>query len=305
MRSGGRQKPNGWGSNMHPNNQLKPSGLGGPGGPPLQWHHQPSSSKVTNIQINFGGYNRYWTPSWYARYPHAWHPYWITPYHWWYRPTWEHTCTWFAAHLLVDRMHPRVYYPYYYGSNVVYRDRIVYIDNVRYVTADEFYDQARYLANRVEPSDTVVSESASDWLTLGTFGIFKDDGETDTGLLFQLAADKHGFIHGNLVDQADDTVWLVYGSVDPDTQRVAFRLADDDELVYECGLWNLTQDTAPMLVHFDAETTEQRTLIRLVDPTEGAAEEAPPVIRTVPLVRTQSQVRQPQPRQQQVLRRAR
>jgi len=172
-----------------------------------------------------------------------------------------------------------VYYPYYYGTNIVRVPEVIYVEGARretivvYVdgeragTSEEFYGQAKILANTVAPSDVTVRESADDWLALGTFSLRKDGGETDTGLIFQLAADKTGQIRGNLVNE-DDEVWQVFGAVDTETQRVALRLADDDELVYECGLWNLTQDTVPMLVHFDAETTEQRTLIRLVNPDE-------------------------------------
>jgi hypothetical protein len=274
-------------------------------GSPPQWQRRPSSTKVTNVQINFGGYNRYWTPGWYARYPHAWHPHWITPYHWWYRPTWDYTCTWFAGHLLVDMLHPHVYYPYYYGSNVVYRDRIVYIDNVRYVTADEYYGQAWELAHSADTSvETLKSESEDDWLSLGTFAVYEEETEEDTGLLLQLAANKSGYILGNIFDEEADKVWTVSGAVEPETQRVALRLDGDEEMVYECGLWNLTQDTAPMLVHVGAEEQTNWTLIRLVHSAEDDQEEKPSVVATPPSVQRQPQSRPIQTRQP-VLRRTR
>jgi len=195
-------------------------------------------------------------------------------------------------------MQPRVYYPYYYGTNVVYRDRIVYIDNVRYVTADEYYSQAWHLAHTpVVVKETSEPESADDWLTLGTFAVYEEETEKDTGLLLQLAANKHGQILGNIFDDAADKVWTVSGAVEPETQRVALRLDGDDELVYECGLWNLTQDTAPMLVHLGADEQTNWTLIRLVNSTEDASGEAPPVIETAPLVQKPPQARQPLPRQ--------
>jgi len=190
-------------------------------------------------------------------------------------------------------MHPRVYYPYYYGSNVVYRDRIVYIDNVRYVTADEFYSQAWHLAHTPVVVEEI-SKSEDDWLTLGTFAVYEEETEKDTGLLLQLAANKHGQILGNIFDDAADKVWTVSGAVEPETQRVALRLDGDDELVYECGLWNLTQDTAPMLVHLGAEEQTNWTLIRLTNSTEGASEKT---TVTETSIRTQPQVRQPLPRQ--------
>jgi hypothetical protein len=57
---------------------------------------------------------------------------------------------------------------------------------------------------------------------------------------------------------------------------VAIRPAGEGKtLVAECGLWNLTQDTVPMLVHLDKDRTEQRTLVRLTEPEEGEQAQAP------------------------------
>ena len=159
-----------------------------------------------------------------------------------------------------------MYYPYYYGTNIVYRDRIVYINNTQYVTSEEYYNQAWHLAHT--PVE-VTSTSADDWLTLGTFAVYDQETDQDTGFVFQLAANNAGQVLGNIVDEANDSVWKVTGSVDMETQRVALRLDGDDELVYESGLWNLTQDTAPMLVHFGAEEQTHWTLIRLSDSTEN------------------------------------
>jgi len=157
-----------------------------------------------------------------------------------------------------------VYYPYYYGTNIIYRDRIVYINNTKYVSSEEYYHQAWYLAH-APAANVETSTSEDDWLTLGTFAVYEQDTEKDTGFVFQLAANNAGHILGNIVDEANDKVWQVVGSVEMETQRVALRLEGDDEWVYECGLWNLTQDTVPMLVHKGAEEQTNWTLIRLTD----------------------------------------
>ncbi|MDR0328669.1 MAG: hypothetical protein LBI05_10280 [Planctomycetaceae bacterium] len=240
-----------------------------------QWQNQPSSTRVTNIQISFGGrggYNRYWTPGWYSRYPVAWNPYWIPSHRWWYRPSWDYAWGWLAGRLAYRILDPPVYYPYYYGTNVVYRDRIVYINDKEYVPAEEYYNQARQLAHVATVSEET-SKSEDDWLTLGTFAVFEQDSKSDTGLketgyVFQLAANDAGHILGNIVDEANEKVWQVAGSVELETQRVALSLDGDDELVYECGLWNLTQDTAPMLVHVGADEQTNWTLVRLTDSKE-------------------------------------
>jgi hypothetical protein len=57
--------------------------------------------------------------------------------------------------------------------------------------------------------------------------------------------------------------------VDKQTQRVAFRIGESESLVAETGLSNLTQDEAPLLVHFGPEQTEDYLLVRLEQPEEG------------------------------------
>ena len=174
-----------------------------------------------------------------------------------------------------------VYYPFYYGTNVVFRERVVYVDNVRYQnvyvyvnderhsTATEFYRQAWDLAHSVAPTPAVeVAQTADDWLVMGTFAIFANSGETDTGQIIQLAASNAGEFRGNLVDEANDEVWQIYGALDPETQRVALRFEGDDYLVLECGLWNLTQETLPLLIHHGEENSEVLTLIRLTQQEE-------------------------------------
>ncbi|MDR1484940.1 MAG: hypothetical protein LBT09_08975 [Planctomycetaceae bacterium] len=59
------------------------------------------------------------------------------------------------------------------------------------------------------------------------------------------------------------------GAIDPKTQRVALRFVDDEKVVWECGLWNLTQDTLPVLIHSGETQIEQKTLIRLLNDVEA------------------------------------
>ena len=168
---------------------------------------------------------------------------------------------------MVDNIvHPPPYYPYYYGTNIVYKNNYVYVNDVEYVTADEFYNQAWSLAHDTEVVvQTSESESEDDWLAMGTFAVFEQDGETGTGLLIQLATSKTGLIRGNMFQETSEGVWQIFGAVEPKTQRIALRFAEDDEMILECGLWNLTQDTVPMLVHLGAGEHENWTLIRLVN----------------------------------------
>jgi hypothetical protein len=88
-------------------------------------------------------------------------------------------------------------------------------------------------------------------------------------LLPQLLAQfKEGVIRGNLQDDLADKVMPVIGAVDKKTQRVAMKLVGNDSLVVETGLYNLTNDEVPVLVHFGPDRQEPRTLIRLRQPEE-------------------------------------
>jgi hypothetical protein len=61
------------------------------------------------------------------------------------------------------------------------------------------------------------------------------------------------------------------GGPDRNTQRVAFRVGESEDLVVETGLYNLTQDDAPVLVHFGPEQVENWLLVRLEQPAEPAS----------------------------------
>ena len=44
------------------------------------------------------------------------------------------------------------------------------------------------------------------------------------------------------------------------------RVGESEDLVVESGLYNLTQQEAPLLVHFGADKVENWLLVRLEDP---------------------------------------
>jgi hypothetical protein len=57
------------------------------------------------------------------------------------------------------------------------------------------------------------------------------------------------------------------------SQRVALKLEGNDSVVVETGLYDLTNDEVPVLVHFGTERQESRTLIRLQQPEQQAQQE--------------------------------
>ena len=160
-----------------------------------------------------------------------------------------------------------IYYDYGQGGNVVYQDNSVYIDGQQVASADEFAESAAVLAT-VPPPASEEEAAEVEWLPLGTFAVTKDPKDVDPTNVMQLAVSKEGIISGTMYNSKTDQAYTIQGQVDQETQRVAFRVGESDKIVIESGLYNLTQDDAPVLVHFGTERVENWLLVRLEDQGE-------------------------------------
>lgn len=223
-------------------------------------------------------YGGWYNGSWWRRHPHGlcgWHyHYWRHNYgwsYWWTVPTWAIATNWFTWSTPATWSEP-AYYDYGSGGNVVYQDNSVYIGGEEVATAEEFAMSAMDLAT-VEPPETEEEAEQAEWLPLGTFAVSTDERDTDPNMTVQLAVNKEGIVAGTLYHIDTDEAQSVQGAVDRETQRVAIRLGESDEIVAETGLYNLTQDEAPVLVHFGPDRTENYLLVRLEAPDEAAAAE--------------------------------
>jgi hypothetical protein len=221
------------------------------------------------VRGNFNHWD-YFGRGWYTNHPGAWFcAGWDAGRYWW-PCTWPALYGWFAF--------PDAYPIYYdYGNTVVYQDDGVYVDGVDQGTPTEYYNQAQTLANTGAQAN---ASNDGDWMPLGVFLLTKN-GEKDSHDVFQLAINKQGIIRGNFQDSADGKSEAVQGSADLKTQRVAFTVADKPSTVIETGLYNLTKDEAPALIHFGADRTEQWLLVRMKNPdatppATAAATAAPP-----------------------------
>ena len=54
--------------------------------------------------------------------------------------------------------------------------------------------------------------------------------------------------------------------IDKKTQRVAWVVEDKKNIIFDTGLYNLTKDETPVLVHMGKDKTEQWLLVRLKQP---------------------------------------
>ena len=150
--------------------------------------------------------------------------------------------------------------PYYYdyGNNITYNDGNVYYDGQMAGTTADYYNQASTLANAGATADP----DDKNWLSLGVFSFIQADAKQPS-LVFQLAVNKSGVVRGNCLKPDKDFVGVVQGSVDKKKQRVAWTVGDDKQTVYDTGLYNLTQDEAPALVHHGKDKTEQWLMVRM------------------------------------------
>ncbi len=213
--------------------------------------------------------NRPFNSNWWGRHPHSgahwrWHSHWNRhSAGWCWRPaTWATFGTWFAWSWSKP-------YRYDYGNTVVYQDNSVHIDGKEVASAEVYYDQAEEIAQSV-PKD--VDAEKVEWMPLGVFAI-TEESATDSGLLLQLAVSKEGIIAGTLYNETTDASRPVEGMVDQKTQRAAWQIADGSNpgLVMETGIYNLTEDEATALVHFDKAQTQTWLMVRLPEP-EGEQE---------------------------------
>jgi hypothetical protein len=94
-------------------------------------------------------------------------------------------------------------------------------------------------------------------------------------MFLQLAVSKEGVIGGTYQNTDTDSAENVEGMVEKASQRAVWTIGDNKDTVFETGIYNLTEDETPVLVHFGPEQTQQWLLVRLEEPEEDPAAEQP------------------------------
>ena len=223
---------------------------------------------------NWGRYSNCFSPSWWNNHYHGfggWHYGYGFRSHpwnyWWTVPTFAACTSWFNWSAPTTVWSQPIYYDYGQGGNVVYENNVVYINGEQVATADEFAESAAVLAT-VPPPPSEEEAAQVEWMPLGTFAVASDQQDVDPSRVVQLAVSKEGIISGTLYNTQTDQAQSVQGQVDKETQRVAMRIGESDDIIVESGLYNLTQDDAPVLVHFGTERVENWLLVRMENPEE-------------------------------------
>lgn len=157
---------------------------------------------------------------------------------------------------------------YSYGENVYYDDGQVYYGDMPVATEEEYAEQAEQI---VESAPAIAADKA-DWLSLGVFALTPDGDKSGPSptLFLQLAISKEGVINGLLNNTATGNTQEIEGMADKGCQRVAWTVKGKSRPLMETGISNLTEDTAPALVHFANGQTQQWLMVRLEEPQDPA-----------------------------------
>ncbi|HEX4140623.1 MAG TPA: hypothetical protein VHY09_09770 [Candidatus Methylacidiphilales bacterium] len=200
---------------------------------------------------------------------HPWHDFWANnpgwaawritrPYRW---ATWGALSAWCGGYGWTTAS------PYNYGENVYYQGDQVYYGDQPVATADQYTQQAAAIA----ASAPNIPPQNTDWMPLGVFALTQDGQATGVSptIYMQLAISKEGAISGTMQNMATGEVQTLQGMADKVSQRSAWTVAGQQRPLIETGISNLTQDTAPVLIHFADGQPQQWLLVRLDEPKEG------------------------------------
>jgi hypothetical protein len=212
------------------------------------------SAQGWSVRNTFNNYNLF-TPTWYNAHTRAWIAGDLAASAW-TPASWFDIAGWMGCDTMPE--------DYNYGQTVLYSDDTVYMEGRPVGTYAEYYDQADSLASSGEAK----SDDKTQWMPLGVFALVQTN-QTDATTIFQLSVNKQGIIRGNCYDKLTDTTLPLRGAVDKKTQRVAWIVGDNKKTVFDTGLYNLTKDEAPTLVHFGKDRTQNWLLVRLTNQTEA------------------------------------
>ena len=184
---------------------------------------------------------------WVGHYP-------VNPW-WWWAPA-----AFGAAATFVDVVTPD---PIYidYGMNVVYEGDTVYVDN-QPVPVEQYTQPVIELAVNVEqppppmpaaeparrascPRTQAAVASTEEWLPLGVFALAQEE-KGDPTMFLQISVNRAGLISGAYTSTITGDQRPIAGQVDKATQRVAWRIGDNTETIFETSLANLTARRFPV-----------------------------------------------------------
>jgi hypothetical protein len=199
----------------------------------------------------YGGLGNWWGYSpWMGTYPAG---------YWYGNPGWG---------MFANSYGSPYFYDYGQGGNVVYSGNQVLVNDQPVGTASDYSQSAAELATVTEDQ----MKAPHDWVPLGTFSVATGTEDKNPTRVAQVAYDnKQGLISGTIFNSKSNNLYTLQGKVDPQTQRVAFTVGNDPNAVFETGLYNLTQNATPVLLHQGPTQTQTWVFARLPEPKEDQA----------------------------------
>jgi hypothetical protein len=105
-------------------------------------------------------------------------------------------------------------------------------------------------------------------------------------MFMQLSVNRAGLISGAYSSTLTNDQRPVAGQVDKASQRVAWRIGANTDTIFETSLANLTQDVAPVTIHFTANRTQTWLLVRMPEPSAaGQTGTIPEIDRAPPAIK--------------------
>ena len=167
-----------------------------------------------------------------------------------------------------------MYYDYGSGGNCYAQDGMVYYDDQPIATEEEFSEQAIDIADTgAQTIDAAIAADTDiEWMPLGVFALVHES-QGDPTMYMQLQISHDGTISGTYFNSVSESTQTLQGAVDKESQRAAWTVGDKSQTVVETGLYNLTKDEAPALLHFGTEKTQEWLLVRMDEPDADSEQE--------------------------------
>ncbi|HBO46460.1 MAG TPA: hypothetical protein DD670_21535 [Planctomycetaceae bacterium] len=205
-----------------------------------------------NAQKQFGNV---FTSQWYAKHPDAWQHVKSGANMWTTVNSWSTLANWVS----VNATAPSDYV-------LVYEEDTYYL-NDEAVTAEQYIVDIIDLAT--ENQSNMGTTNPNDWMPLGVF-VVTPSGSTQTpNRVFQFAIHKNGQLAGTCYDASSGKPIRITGSLDKETQRVAWTLGENNETVMETSLGNFVENQSTVTLH-QGGSTETMTMVRLEGPVKQA-----------------------------------
>jgi hypothetical protein len=118
-------------------------------------------------------------------------------------------------------------------------------------------------------------------MPLGVFALAQEE-KGEPVMFFQISVNRAGVISGGYESTITDDKRPIAGQVDKATQRVAWRIGNNTDTVFESSIGNLTQDVSPLAIHFGPTRTQTWLLVRMPEPAPAGQPQKLPVASKTP-----------------------